>query len=75
VISRQELSEAMTDGTVYLTCWMTTAQLEKMKAKRHLPFDPQYGSIIIGNVRGEFYVNTVSVAEAKGFRRVGYVLV
>ena len=41
----------------------------------HLPFDPQYDSIIIGNVDGECYVNTVAEAEAKGFRRVGYVLV
>ena len=49
---------------------------QKTKDKRyHLPFDPQYDSIIIGNVDGECYVNTVAEAEAKGFRRVGYVLV
>lgn len=49
---------------------------QKSKDKRyHLPFDPQYDSIIIGNVEGECYVNTVAEAEAKGFRRVGYVLV
>lgn len=45
------------------------------KDKRyHLPFDPQYDSIVIGNTPGEFYVHTVAEAEAKGFRRVGYVL-
>ena len=49
---------------------------QKTKDKRyHLPFDPQYDSIIIGNVDGECYVNTVAEAEARGFRRVGYVLV
>ena len=42
--------------------------------KYHLPFDPQYDSIIIGNVDGEFYVHTVAEAEAKSFRRVGYIL-
>ena len=28
VISKRELSQVATDGTVYLTCWMTTAQIE-----------------------------------------------
>lgn len=49
---------------------------QNTKDKRyHLPFDPQYDSIIIGNVAGECYVNTIAEAEAKGFKRVGYVLV
>ena len=49
---------------------------KKTKEQRyHLPFDPQYDSIIIGNIDGECYVNTVAEAEAKGFRRVGYILV
>lgn len=49
---------------------------QKSRDKRyHLPFDPQYDSIIIGNVDGECYVNTVAEAEELGFRRVGYVLV
>jgi hypothetical protein len=37
----------------------------------HLPFDPQYDSIIIGNMKGERYVETVAEARALGFRRVG----
>ena len=36
VISKRELSQAATDGTVYLTCWMTTAQIEEMRAKKVL---------------------------------------
>ena len=48
----------------------------KTKDKRyHLPFDKQYDSIVIGNMQGECYVNTIAEAEAKGFRRVGYPLV
>lgn len=37
----------------------------------HLPFDPQYDSIIIGNMDGECYVQTVKEAERLGFKRVG----
>jgi len=37
----------------------------------HLPFDPQYDSIIIGNMEDECYVKTVVEAEDLGFRRVG----
>ena len=55
-----------------IKCNIGKADNEK---RYHLPFDPQYDSIIIGNVKGEFYVRTVAEAEAKGFRRVGYVLV
>ena len=36
VISKQELSQVATDGTVYLTCWMTTAKIEEMRAKKVL---------------------------------------
>jgi S1-C subfamily serine protease len=36
VISKRELSQVATDGTVYLTCWMTTAQIEKMRARKVL---------------------------------------
>ena len=36
VISKRELSEIATDGTVYLTCWMTTAQIEQMRARKVL---------------------------------------
>ena len=35
-ITRQELSKNATDGTVYLTCWMTTAQIEQMKTTKVL---------------------------------------
>ena len=36
VVSMQELIKNVTDGTVYLTCWMTTAQIEQMRAKKVL---------------------------------------
>ena len=35
-ISRKDLSQKATDGTVYLTCWMTTAQIETMRTKKVL---------------------------------------
>jgi len=35
-ITKQELSKNATDGTVYLTCWMTTAQIERMKTTKVL---------------------------------------
>lgn len=38
----------------------------------HLPFDSHYDSIIIGNVDGESYVNTVLESENSGFKRIGY---
>ena len=34
LISKRDLSRLATDGTVYLTCWMTSAQLEQMKSKK-----------------------------------------
>lgn len=37
----------------------------------HLPFDSAYDTIIIGNVDGEKYVDTVEEAEKLGFKRVG----
>ena len=37
----------------------------------HLPFDPAYDTIIIGNVEGEKYVKTVAEAENLGFKRIG----
>ena len=36
VISKRELSQIATDGTVYLTCWMTTAQIEQMRTRKVL---------------------------------------
>ncbi len=33
-ISKRNLSQIATDGTVFLTCWMTMAQIEKMKTKK-----------------------------------------
>lgn len=36
VISKRKLSRVATDGTVYLTCWMTTAQIQQMRAKKVL---------------------------------------
>ena len=34
VPSRQDLSRQATDGTVFLTCWMTMAQVEKLRSKK-----------------------------------------
>ena len=36
VITKQDLSRIATDGTVYLTCWMTTAQIEQMRTTKVL---------------------------------------
>ena len=36
VLSKQDLSKVATDGTVFLSCWMTTAQLEKVKTRKVL---------------------------------------
>ena len=33
-MQRTELGKLVTDGTVFLSCWMTTAQYEKMKTKK-----------------------------------------
>jgi S1-C subfamily serine protease len=34
VPSRQDLSRQATDGTVFLTCWMTMAQVEKLRSNK-----------------------------------------
>ena len=36
IMSKQELSQAATDGTVLLSCWMTTAQIDQMRATKVL---------------------------------------
>ena len=36
VPSRQDLSLQATDGTVFLSCWMTTAQIEKIRSTKVL---------------------------------------
>lgn len=36
VISKQDLSRIAMGGTVYLTCWMTTAQIEQMRTTKVL---------------------------------------
>ena len=36
VPSRQDLSRQATDGTVFLSCWMTTAQIEKIRSTKVL---------------------------------------
>ena len=33
-ISGQKIGELITDGTYYLSCWMTMAQIEKMKSRK-----------------------------------------
>ncbi len=35
----------------------------------HLPFDQQYDKIIVGDIKGEFYAETIAEAESAGFRR------
>jgi S1-C subfamily serine protease len=34
VISKQDLSRNATEGTVYLTCWMTVTQIEQLRTKK-----------------------------------------
>jgi hypothetical protein len=34
LISKTDLSRLVTDGTVYLTCWMTSAQIQKLKKRK-----------------------------------------
>ena len=36
MVSKQDLARFATDGTVFLTCWMTTAQLEQMRTTKVL---------------------------------------
>ena len=36
VITKQDLSSIAPDGIVYLTCWVTTAQIEQMRATKVL---------------------------------------
>ena len=36
ILSKQELSRTATDGTVFLSCWMTVAQIETMKSRKVL---------------------------------------
>ena len=36
ILSKQELSRIATDGTVFLSCWMTVAQIEDMKSRKVL---------------------------------------
>ena len=34
VMSKQDLSRNATEGTVYLTCWMTMAQVERLRTQK-----------------------------------------
>ena len=34
VISKKKLSKQATEGTAFLSCWMTTAQIENMKNQK-----------------------------------------
>ena len=36
ILSKKELSRTATDGTVFLSCWMTVAQIEDMKSRKVL---------------------------------------
>ena len=36
VLSKQNLSQAATAGTVFLSCWMTTVQIEQMRTTKVL---------------------------------------
>ena len=33
-VSRSELTKKITDGTLFLSCWMTYAQIEKLKTQK-----------------------------------------
>jgi len=35
-ISKSELGKMITDGTYYISCWMTLAQIEKVRSKKVL---------------------------------------
>lgn len=61
VLSNYELSEYP-----MIKCNISNTTGEKIY---HLPMDQQYDKVIIGDVGGEFYANTVAEAESKGFRR------
>lgn len=49
-----------------IKCNINHAKKEKIY---HLPFDQQYDKIIIGDIPGEFYADTIEEAENNGFRR------
>lgn len=34
VLSKAALSRLATDATIFLTCWMTTAQIEQLKSRK-----------------------------------------
>ena len=36
VISKSQLGKMITDGTYYISCWMTMAQIEKVRSKKVL---------------------------------------
>ena len=33
-VSLNELGQYITDGTIFLTCWMTSAQIEKLRTQK-----------------------------------------
>ncbi len=33
-LTKYELSQHATEGTVFLTCWMTTAQIDQLKSRK-----------------------------------------
>jgi hypothetical protein len=35
-ISKSQLGKMITDGTYYISCWMTMAQIEKVRSKKVL---------------------------------------
>ena len=49
---------------------MVKCNLNNERKLYHLPFDLIFDSIIIGNVEGERYANTIKEAQNLGFKRV-----
>ena len=81
ICSNNDLSETAKDVTKYLNIEhfqiklikeypMIKCNINNDRKLYHLPFDPAYDSIIIGNVEGECYVNTIKEAQNLGFKRV-----
>ena len=63
------VNEPLSKTYPMIKCNINTQTKEK---RYHLPFDRQYDSIIIGNMKGECYVKTIAEAEEMGFRRTNY---
>ena len=48
-ISKSKLGKMISDGTYYLSCWMTMAQIEKMKSRKVIFQNLDRGVILLGD--------------------------